>query len=81
MADHSARKTVPLSVWGWGRLLNRGRLQGVSNTLDSVELTKYSTHEGWSASSRVYCSRESIKEIIQNETVKTLLGKDARTIP
>ena len=46
-----------------------------------MELTKYSTHEGWSASSRVYCSRESIKEIIQNETVKTLLGKDARTIP
>ena len=46
-----------------------------------MELTKYSTHEGWSASSRVDCSRESIKAIIQNETVKTLLGKDARTIP
>lgn len=27
---------MPLSVWGWGHLLNRGRLLGVSNTLDSV---------------------------------------------
>lgn len=38
-----------------------------------MELTKYSTHEGWSASSRVYCSRESIKEIIQNENTILLL--------
>ena len=37
LADHSVRrKTVPSSVWGWGRLLNRGRLLGVSNTFDSV---------------------------------------------
>ena len=27
---------MPLSVLGWGRLLNRERLLGVSNTLDSV---------------------------------------------
>lgn len=40
-----------------------------------MELTKYSTHEGWSASSRVYSSRESIKEIIQNETVKNTFGQ------
>lgn len=38
-----------------------------------MELTKYSTYEGWSASSRVYCSRESIKEIIQNENTILLL--------
>lgn len=38
-----------------------------------MELTKYSTHEGWSASSRVYCSRESIKAIIQNENTILLL--------